>query len=48
MATPDLADLVLLEGHARLTALFVGGLHRKLIVNSYLGVSTALKNWSGF
>jgi hypothetical protein len=48
MATPDLSDLVLLEGHARLTALFVGGLQRKLIVNSYLGVSTALKNWSGF
>jgi hypothetical protein len=48
MATPGLSDLVLLEGHARLTALFVGGLQRKLTVNSYLGVSTALKNWSGF
>jgi hypothetical protein len=48
MATLDLSDLVLLEGHARLTALFVGGLQRKLIVNSYLGMSTELRNWSGF
>jgi hypothetical protein len=48
MGTPDLSDLVLLEGHARLTALFVGGLQRKLTVNSYLGLSNALENWSGF
>ena len=32
MGTPDLSELVLLEGHARLTALFVGGLERELVV----------------
>jgi hypothetical protein len=48
MATPDLGDLVLLEGHARLTAVFVGGLQRRLTVRAYLGVSDAIEHWSCF
>ena len=48
MATPDLSDLVLLEGHARLTAIFVGGLQQQLTVRSYLGLSSDLSQWSGF
>jgi hypothetical protein len=32
MAPPDLAKLVLLEGHSRLTAIFVGGLQRRITV----------------
>lgn len=46
MATPDLTELVLLEGHARLTAIFVGGLQRRLTVRAYLGLSEAIKQWS--
>lgn len=48
IATPDLSDLVLLEGHARLTALFVGELQRRLIVRSYPGLSHTLDQWSCF
>lgn len=48
MASPDLRDLVLLEGHARLTAIFVGGLQRRLTVRAYLGLSPAIDRWSGF
>lgn len=48
MATPDLKDLVLLEGHARLTAIFVGGLQRRLTVRAYLGLSETIKQWSCF
>lgn len=48
MGAPDLCDLVLLEGHARLTAIFVGGLQRRLTVRAYLGLSAAIKQWSGF
>lgn len=48
MATPDLGDLVLLEGHARLTAIFVGGLQRRLTVRAYLGLSATLAQWGCF
>jgi hypothetical protein len=48
MAAPDLGELVLLEGHARLTAIFVGGLQRRLTVRAYLGLSAAIKQWSCF
>ena len=48
MATPDLGELVLLEGHARLTAIFVGGLQRRLTVRAYLGLSAAIEQWSCF
>jgi len=48
MATPDLGELVLLEGHARLTAIFVGGLQRRLTVRAFLGLSEVIKQWSCF
>jgi hypothetical protein len=48
MGTPDLTELVLLEGHARLTALFVGGLERELVVRGYLGVSDDISKWDCF
>jgi hypothetical protein len=48
MGTPDLTDLVLLEGHARLTALFAGGLQRDIAVKSYLGISDELSTWDCF
>lgn len=48
MATPDLGDLVLLEGHARLTAIFVGGLQRRLTVRAYLGLSAEIGQWDCF
>lgn len=48
MASPDLGELVLLEGHARLTAMFVGGLQRRLTVGAYLGVTGELESWSGY
>jgi hypothetical protein len=48
MATPDLSELVLLEGHARLTAIFVGDLHRRLTVRAYLGLSAEIDRWSCF
>jgi hypothetical protein len=46
MATPDLGELVLLEGHARLTAIFVGGLQQRLSIRAYLGLSAAIEQWS--
>ena len=48
MATPDLGRLVVLEGHARLTAIFVGGHQRRLTVRAYLGLSDAVEHWGGF
>jgi hypothetical protein len=48
MATPDLSWLVLLEGHARLTAVFIGGLQRRLTVRAYLGSSDNVEQWSCF
>jgi hypothetical protein len=48
MATPDLGELVLLEGHARLTAISVGGLQRRLTVRAYLGLSAAIDQWDCF
>jgi hypothetical protein len=48
MATPDLRKLVVLEGHARLAAIFVGGLHRHLTVHAYLGLSAAIEQWALF
>jgi hypothetical protein len=48
MATPDLAEFVLLEGHARRTAIFVGGLQRRLIVRAYVGVSATIEQWGCF
>lgn len=48
MGTPDLADLVLLEGHARLTAIFVGELERRITVNAYMGLSKELSKWDCF
>jgi hypothetical protein len=48
MATPDLGELVLLEGHARLTAIFVGGLQQRLTVRAYLGLSAAIQQWDCF
>jgi hypothetical protein len=48
MATPDLGELVVLEGHARLTAIFVGGLQRRLTVRAYLGLSAAIRQWDCF
>jgi hypothetical protein len=48
MGTPNFADLVLLEGHARLTALFVGGLQRRITVNAYVGLSKEISKWDCF
>jgi len=48
MATPDLGELVLLEGHSRLTAIFVGGLQRRLTVSAYLGLSAEIQQWGCF
>lgn len=48
MATPDLGELVLLEGHARLAAIFLGGLQRRLTVRAYLGLSAAIEQWELF
>lgn len=48
MAKPDLSELVLLEGHARLTAVFVGGLQRRLTVRAYLGLSDSIEQWDCF
>jgi hypothetical protein len=48
VGTPDLSKLVVLEGHARLTAIFVGGLERRLSVFAYLGVSDAIERWDCF
>ena len=48
MATPDRGELVVLEGHARLTAIFVGGLQRRLTVRAYLGLLAAIHQWDCF
>lgn len=48
MATPGLSELVLLEGHARLTAIFVGDLQRRLRVGAYIGVSKEIRQWDCF
>jgi len=48
MATPNLDELVLLEGHARLTAVFVGGLQRRLVIRAYLGLSPTINRWGCF
>ena len=43
MATPDLGSLVVLEGHARPTAVFVGGLQRSLTIRAYVRLSDAIE-----
>lgn len=51
MSIPALRELVLLEGHARLTAIFVCKLQRRLTVRAYLRLSTAINainQWSCF
>jgi hypothetical protein len=48
MAPPDLSKLVLLEGHARLTAVFVGELQRRLVIRAYLGLSPEIEQWGCF
>lgn len=48
MATPDFSELVLLEGHARLAAVFLGGLQRHLTVRAYLGLSAVIEQWELF
>jgi hypothetical protein len=48
MATPDFDDLVLLEGHARLAAIFVGELQGQLSVSAYVGVSASISQWQLF
>ena len=48
MATPDLGELVLLEGHARLTAVFVGGQQGRIVIRAYVGVSPAIRQWGCF
>jgi hypothetical protein len=47
VGTTDVADLVLLEGHARLTALFVGDLH-KIAVPAFVGHSNSIRRWEFF
>ena len=48
MATPDLDRLVVLEGHARLTAVFVAGLQDRLPVRAFLGLSAGIDQWKCF
>jgi hypothetical protein len=48
MATPGLERLVVLEGHARLTGVFVGGLEDRVPVRAYVGVSAAIDRWGCF
>jgi hypothetical protein len=48
VATPNLSELVVLEGHARLTAIFVGNLQRRLRVSAYLGISSEINHWDCF
>jgi hypothetical protein len=48
VGTPDHDELVVLEGHARLTGLFVGGLQRRLTVTAYVGVSPKIHEWTLF
>jgi hypothetical protein len=42
---PEGGELVLLEGHARLTALFVGELQARVRVSGYLGTSPDIHEW---
>jgi hypothetical protein len=37
-----------LEGHARITAIVVGGLHRRVTVHGYLGLSADIEQWELF
>ena len=48
VGTPDLDRLVVLEGHARLTALFVAGLQHELDVSAYVGTSANIESWALF
>jgi hypothetical protein len=48
VAAPDLSRIVVLEGHARLTGVFVGGLQERLTVRAYVGVSAAIDRWGCF
>ena len=45
VGTPDLDDLVLLEGHARLTALYVGRLQGGTKVPAFVGASKRIRQW---
>jgi hypothetical protein len=48
VATRGLDELVVVEGHARLTAVFVGGLQDRLAVPAYLGLSADVRQWGCF
>lgn len=48
VGTADLGDLVLLEGHARLTAIFVGGLQERATVPAFVGASNSIRQWQFF
>ena len=48
LGTPDLGELVALEGHARLTALFVGALHEQVPVTAFVGTSNDIRKWRSF
>ena len=48
VGTPDLAELVVLEGHARLTAIFVGGLQSQVTASAYVGTSVDISAWQLF
>ena len=48
VGTSDLDELVVLEGHARLTALFFGALHDRMPVRAYVGTSSHIQRWQLF
>jgi hypothetical protein len=48
VGTAGLEELVVLEGHARLTALFVGRLQERLPVSAYVGASPTIRHWRLF
>lgn len=48
VGTAELAELVLLEGHARLTALFAGGLQEQVTVPAFVGASGSIGQWKFF
>ena len=48
LTTPQRGELVLLEGHARLTALFVGELVGGVEVRGYTGISPSARQWRLF
>jgi hypothetical protein len=48
VGTPDLDRLVALEGHARLTALFVAGLEAEIEVRAFVGTSEQIEEWALF